>query len=153
MFVGNPLGFNNPTRLVLEEALSEFGDKQRVSLILSLGSGRPAVLSHTTSLEGIRSLLMRVALDCERVARELSAQLSGVKAYLRLDADQGMENIKMTDWHETALGSIMAQTDVYLGKPAIKREIGICSKLVQGVGTISLAELSACGPSAKACII
>jgi hypothetical protein len=76
---------------VLEEALSEFGEKQKVSLILSLGSGRPAVLSHPPSLDGIRSLLMRVALDCERVAKELSAQLSGVKAYLRLDADQGME--------------------------------------------------------------
>jgi hypothetical protein len=154
MFVGNPLGFNNPTRQVLEEALSEFGDKQHVSLILSLGCGRPAVLSHPPSLDGIRSLLMRVALDCERVARELSAQLSGVKAYLRLDADEGMEDIKMTDWHETALGSIMAHADVYLHRATTKREIDFGSKLLQQrSGTISLAELSASRPSEKICTI
>jgi hypothetical protein len=150
MFVGNPLGFNNPTRQVLEEGFSEFGEKRRVSLILSLGSGRPAVLSRTPNLDDLRSLLMCVALDCERVAGELSAQLSGIKAYLRMDADQGMENIKMTAWHEAALGSIMAQADVYLHKPAIKTDIDICSKLLQeGSGEISLAELSASRPSER----
>jgi hypothetical protein len=53
----------------------------------------------------------------------------------------------MTDWDETALGSIMAQTDVYLHKPNIKANIGFGSELLQErSGTISLAELSECGP-------
>jgi hypothetical protein len=56
--------------------------------------------------------------------------------------------------HEGALGSIMAHTDVYLQRPTIKREISICSKLLQErSGSISLAELSASQPSEKMCTI
>jgi hypothetical protein len=65
-----------------------------------------------------------------------------------------MENIKMTDWHEAALGSIMAHADVYLHRPTTKRKIDFGSKLLQErSGTISLGELSASRPSERICTI
>jgi hypothetical protein len=92
-FVGTPLGLNNPIRQVLEEACSKFGDERKVSLILSLGAGRPAVLSldlQAPALDSLHNLLLRAVLDCERAARELPDQLLQCKGYLRLNADQGM---------------------------------------------------------------
>jgi hypothetical protein len=143
MFVGNPVGFNNPIRQVLEEALLVFGHEMQVSLILSLGTGRPAVLSRPPNLDSIHNALRYMVLDSERVSRELSAQLSSVKAYLRLNVDQGMENIKMTDWDESELGSIMTHTEAYLDKPPIKSGIGTSSKLLQErTGSTSLGQLS-----------
>ena len=143
MFVGNPFGFNNPVRQVLEEALTIFGDEQQVSLVLSLGTGRPAVLSRPPNLDSIGNVLTCMVLDSERVSRELSAQLCRVKAYLRLNVDQGMENVKMADWDESELGSIMTHTDAYLGAPAIKSYISTSSKLLQErTGSISLGQLS-----------
>jgi hypothetical protein len=143
MYAGNPFGFNNPVRQVLEEALTIFGDEKQVSLILSLGTGRPTVLSRPPNPESIHNVLTFMVLDSERVSRELSSQLCRVKAYLRLNVDQGMENLTMTDWHESELGLIMTHTDAYLNAPAIKSHITTSSKLLQErLGSISLGQLS-----------
>jgi hypothetical protein len=154
MFVGTPLGFNNPVRQVLEEALTIFGDETQVSLILSLGTGRPAVLSRPPNVDSITHVLTFMVLDSERVSRELSSQLCRVKAYLRLNVDQGMENLNMTDWQESELGSIMTHTDAYLDAPAIKSHIITSSKLLQErTGSISLGQLSMCHISGHRCMI
>jgi hypothetical protein len=154
MFVGNPFGFNNPVRQVLEEAFTIFGDEKQVSLILSLGTGRPVVLSRPPNVDSIRNVLTCMVLDSERVSRELSAQLSRVKAYLRLNVDHGMENLKMTDWLESELGSIMTHTDAYLDAPAIKNCISTSSKLLQErTGSISLGQLSMFGISGNLCTL
>jgi hypothetical protein len=152
MFVGNPFGFNNPVRQILEEALSVFGHEKQVSLILSLGTGRPAVLSRPLNMDSILNVLTFMVLESEKVSGELSAQLSCVKAYLRLNVDQGMENVKMTDWHESELGSIMTHTDAYLDAPVIKSHINTSSKLLQErTGSISLGQLSMFRASENIC--
>jgi hypothetical protein len=100
-FVGTPLGVNNPTRQILEEARSKFGDERKVSLVLSLGSGRPAVFSldlRAPVLDSLHNLILRAVLDCEKAARELPDQLLQCEGYLRLNADQGMEHLKISDW-------------------------------------------------------
>ncbi|KIM22350.1 hypothetical protein M408DRAFT_49170, partial [Serendipita vermifera MAFF 305830] len=45
LFIGGPLGTNNPTRLLLAEASKVFGKNRRVAQIISLGCGLPRALS------------------------------------------------------------------------------------------------------------
>jgi len=143
-FVGTPLGFNNPIRQVLDEARSKFGDERKVSIILSLGSGRPAALSldlRTSAPDSLHNLLLRAVLDCERAAKELPDQLLRCENYLRLNADQGMENFKISDWDK--LGAISEHTDVYLHKPDVEISIDTYSRfLLERGGSTGLGQLS-----------
>lgn len=132
-------------RQVLREACLEFGYEKPVSLILSIGSGRPGVLSldlRAPNPGSYSNLLTRVVHDCERVARELSDQLFDVEAYVRLNVDRGVENIKMCDWHE--LGVIEAHTHAYLQTPTITSEIDASSQMLRERNAwITLEQLSA----------
>jgi len=143
--VGTPLGFNNPVRQVLEESCSLFGDKKNVSFILSLRSGKPAVLSldwQARSSDSLHNLLTHVVLDCERVEREFAYRLGQCKSYLRLNVDQGVEGIKIHDWDK--LGAISQHTDVYLSR-GIGCSIDTYSRfLKERNGTLLLGELSRC---------
>ncbi|KIM20749.1 hypothetical protein M408DRAFT_123984 [Serendipita vermifera MAFF 305830] len=143
-FVGTPIGSNNPTRQVLEEALLQFGDEQPISLILSLGSGRPNAFSFemlNLYPESSGNLLTQLMLGCERVAKELSLQLSEFPAYIRLNVDKGVEFLKFSDWDQ--LGDIEAHTDVYLQLPGINDGVNNASRaLQQRIGLTSLGELS-----------
>jgi hypothetical protein len=143
-FVGTPLGVNNPIRQALEEARSKFGDERKVSSILSLGSGRPAVLSldlRVSVQDSLHNLLLQAVLDCEKAARELPDQLLQYEGYFRLNVDQGMENLKISDWDK--LGSISEHTDVYLHKPDIEIRIDNRSRLLQERGgSTCLGQLS-----------
>jgi hypothetical protein len=123
-FISASFGYNNPTREMLREVEREFGLNTPLSLVLSVGSGRPGVLSlqySDSSLDDYDSVLSRIMIDCENVERELSKQMSGSGTYLRLNVDQGMENIKMSDWKN--LGAFESLTDVYLDASAITKAI------------------------------
>ncbi|KIM20755.1 hypothetical protein M408DRAFT_124110 [Serendipita vermifera MAFF 305830] len=143
-FVGTPIGSNNPTRQVMEEALLQFGNEQPVSLILSLGSGRPNAFSfEMLNLYSGSSvnLLTRLMLEGEKIAKELSLQLSEFPAYIRLNVDKGVEFLKLSDWDN--LGDIEAHTDVYLQLPGIDDDVNNASRTLQRrIGLTSLGELS-----------
>jgi hypothetical protein len=96
-------GFNNPARELIKEAEKQFGADMRVSTILSLGSGRPALVAFDGPTPASNEL-KRIVFDCESVARELATQLFHVDAYVRLNVDRGMENTEMSDWE--GLGTI-----------------------------------------------
>ncbi|KIM26165.1 hypothetical protein M408DRAFT_197093 [Serendipita vermifera MAFF 305830] len=147
-FIGIPLGFNNPTKQVLEEARLQFGDEKQVSLILSLGSGRPNAFSFDSLdlyPDNHGNLLTRLMLGCERIARELSFQMSELSAYLRLNVDKGVENMKLTDWDR--LGDIEGHTDVYLQAPGIGEAVENASHALRGcLGSVSLGDLNQIRP-------
>jgi hypothetical protein len=138
MFCGIPYGFNNPMREVFKEARLTFGEGRNVSLVLSVGSGQQPAFS---SSEKHTTLLTRITRDSDTVARELSNQLCSAGAYLRLNVDKGMEDIKPSDWHR--LGSIKSHTDVYLQMSVITTHIEEASQwLLKRVGSVTLGELS-----------
>ncbi|KIM22389.1 hypothetical protein M408DRAFT_43504, partial [Serendipita vermifera MAFF 305830] len=118
-YVGGVLGANNPTRELLKEAGNIFGEDICIAQVLSLGAGRPQVsrLSDSTPAGGSR-VLEELTLDCEGVAAELSARLSGVEAYLRLNVDRGMESIGIHEWDD--LGPIETHTSTYMNDTAIR---------------------------------
>jgi hypothetical protein len=114
-FSGAGIGFNNPTRELLKEAKLEYGDERQVSLILSLGSGRPKEISLEHSdfkPNSIEDLVMKLVTSGERVERDVSYQLYDVGAYVRLNVDQGVEEIQFHEW--SRLGNIKSHTKAYL---------------------------------------
>jgi hypothetical protein len=86
-FTSTSIGFNNPTRELIKEAEKQFGTDTRVSTILSIGSGRPALIAFDGPTPPSNELLNGIVIDCERVARELATQLFNVDAYLQLNVD------------------------------------------------------------------
>ncbi|KIM21446.1 hypothetical protein M408DRAFT_333464 [Serendipita vermifera MAFF 305830] len=141
-YVGGVHGANNPTRELLKEAGSIFGEDIHVAQILSIGAGRPRV-SHLdqATLAGVNRVLEALAMDCEGVAVELSTRLSGVEAYLRLNVDRGMESAGMHDWDD--LGSIETHTSAYMDNPTIQEYIEASLQRLHGrVGLVTLREIN-----------
>lgn len=120
-FISASFGFNNPTQEVLKEAERVFETDGPITLTLSLGSGRPNVMSLKKEGDDYDSLLSRMVVDCEKVAQELSKQSFRSGTYLRLNVDRGLEDIKMSDWDN--LGEIESHTNVYIDVPAITTAI------------------------------
>jgi hypothetical protein len=113
----------------------------RVSTILSIGSGRPALVAFDGPTPASHELMSGIVLDCERVARELATQLFNVDAYLRLTVDRGMENTEMSDWG--GLGTIKSHTETYLEIPVVTKAIdSSLQRLQDRVGSITLGQLS-----------
>ena len=90
-FIGVVLGANNPTRELLKEAGTVFGNETRVAQVISIGCGIPPVLSleAMTGEAGASRLLKEIPIDCQMVATELAARLCDVDAYLRLSVEKG----------------------------------------------------------------
>lgn len=143
-FIGGPLGSNNPTKELLKEANAIFGKDTRVAQILSLGAGKPRVLSLQASatLEDVGQLMKGMMADCEIVARELARRLYNVDAYHRLNVEAGMEGIPIDNW--TVLGSIESQTNAYTDTIAVTNALELSVKnLLERIGTATLEQLSA----------
>ena len=142
-FVGGPLGSNNPTRELLKEAGIIFGNERRVAQIISIGCGVPPVLSlrAITSETGAGRLLKEIPDECEMVAKELSARLYDIEAYLRLSVEKGIGNIEMDQWG--VLGDIEMHTACYMETQTIAQVIEISLKRLQRkLVTVTLGHLS-----------
>jgi len=148
-FCGPPMGSSNPIRAVLKEARQQFGEDTPVSLLLSLGGGQSAPLSLQSSVmlpHGRLEFMARAVQDCERTANEMSQHLSEVDAYLRLDVDKGLDNLKSSDWHR--LGAIESHTNVYTQSSPISNKIDKALGLLGSTsGNFTLGDLGATYPS------
>jgi hypothetical protein len=143
-FVGGPLGANNPTRELLREAGSIYGNNKRVAQIISLGAGisRDVLIESADSADVANHLLKSLAVDCETVASELSTRLFAVDAYVRLDVDCSGMNAVMDDWSE--VGTMEARTDAYVEGDIVARMLDESLRYLQNrVGTATLGQISA----------
>jgi hypothetical protein len=141
---GGHLEFNNPARELLKEAERVYGDERRLSVIVSLGSGRPKASSLEDSnvqTNRIQALLKRLAANSEATERDLGHQLYDVGAYIRLNVDEGSESIQLHEW--TRLRVIVARTQSYLTSPFINKLVDhSILGLVEKQGVMSLNQLS-----------
>ncbi|PVF94145.1 FabD/lysophospholipase-like protein [Serendipita vermifera] len=143
-FSGGGLGFNNPTRELLKEAQLAYGGERKLSLILSLGSGRPKELSLDESkneLGALEDLIKKLTINCEAVERDISYQLYDVGAYIRLNVNQRLDNISFHDWSQ--LGKVTSLTRHYLQTtPVVKLIDGSIIALAEEEGVMTLGQLS-----------
>ncbi|KIM29043.1 hypothetical protein M408DRAFT_127298 [Serendipita vermifera MAFF 305830] len=141
-FVGIPHGYFNPTREVFKEAQRIYGDEKLVSLFLSLGSGQQ---SSTSSSE---TRLTRITYDYGIVEKDLSHQLGGAAAYLRLNVDKGLEDTGSMQWSN--VGPIISHTQLYLQMATITDFIDEAVHRVLGAtGSITLGQLVGTNSSAN----
>lgn len=142
-FIGGALGANNPTRELLAEAADVFGNDTRVAQIITLGSGRPRMiaLGNSTADGELDQTSGRIGADCETVARDLSARLYNINAYLRLNVDRGMENLRFSDWSD--VGNIESYTTAYVEATHVTQSIDTSLKALQErIGTATLGQIS-----------
>ncbi|PVF95715.1 hypothetical protein CPB86DRAFT_787723, partial [Serendipita vermifera] len=144
-FIGGASGFTNPTHEIIAEAKSAFRNETWLALLLSLGMGRPGIFSldmpTIDASSQFESVLSRMALDCETVAQSLADQLLEVDAYVWLNVDQGLEDLKVDDWSD--LGTIETHTTAYLDDTFVNKVVSAGSqKLVNRVGALTLGQLS-----------
>jgi hypothetical protein len=142
-FVGSALGANNPTRELLKEAGSVFGNERRVAQIVSIGCGVPPVLSleAMTNETGAGRLVKEIPDECETVAKELSARLYSVDSYLRLSVEKGIGTIEMDRWG--MLGDIEMHTAHYIETESLTKALEASLKRIQQrIGTVSLGHIS-----------
>jgi hypothetical protein len=142
-FVGGVLGTNNPTRELLREAGTVFGNERRVAQIISIGCGIPPALSLEVMSDGAGAnrLLKEIPTDCQMVATELATRLYDVESYLRLSVDKGIGNIEMDQWG--MVGDIEMHTSCYIESQTIIHTIeGSLKRLKQRSGTVTLGRLS-----------
>jgi predicted acylesterase/phospholipase RssA len=142
-FVGGPVGANNPTRELLKEASTVFGNERRVAQVISVGCGIPPVqsLEAMTNEAGPSRLLKEIPIDCQTVATELAARLYNVDAYLRMSVEKGIGNIEMDQWG--MLGDIEVHTARYTESQTISHALEASLKrLMLRSGTVTLGHLS-----------
>jgi hypothetical protein len=143
-FIGGPRGANNPTRELLREACTIFGEEKLVAQIISLGSGRShvSIVERNTDTEGVSLPVQDMAADCATVAKELATRLCDMDGYLRLDVERGLESLLMNEWDD--LGPIDTHTSAYVQTTEISKAIDASLRRLQGsFGTITLGEISA----------
>ncbi|CAG8732686.1 3642_t:CDS:2, partial [Acaulospora colombiana] len=143
-FSGGGLGFNNPTRELLKEAQLVYGRERQLSVILSLGAGRPKELS----LEGpgtdsgtLEELVRKLTISCETVERDVSYQLYDVGAYIRLNVDQGLDSIGFYQWSQ--LGKVTSHTKHYLQRTSVVKLVDASIiALAEEQGVMALGQLA-----------
>ncbi|QRV81275.1 kinesin light chain [Ceratobasidium sp. AG-Ba] len=127
-FVDGGLGCNNPTAHVLAEVKSILPG-QHVSNVVCIGAGHPDTIQlNKTSLLGrilcsdVLSLTKRIALDAEKVANEMDARFrSTTGVYFRFSVDQGVQNVKISDWEK--LSHVSASAQAYMRGARVSKTI------------------------------
>jgi hypothetical protein len=141
---GGHLMFNNPARELLKEAQRVYGDKRRLSLILSLGSGKPKDVSLGGSNQessAMEQLLKKLVVNSEATERDLAHQLYEVGAYVRLNGTHGTEDIQLHEWSQLSI--IVAHTQDYLTTASITKLVDhSVLGLLEKQGIMSFNQLS-----------
>ncbi|KAJ7032996.1 acyl transferase/acyl hydrolase/lysophospholipase [Mycena alexandri] len=136
-FIDGGLGSNNPSKVVLDEAKKVFPNRQ-IGCIVSIGTGqvgtisidRPGFLQHLIPTDVIEAL-QGIATDCEAKHEEMLALFdNSPNTYFRLNVDQGMQNIKLSEWEK--LSNVEAHTAQYMRRKEVEKTLTL---LVNVMGT------------------
>jgi hypothetical protein len=103
----------NPTREAIKELHAVYGPDRRVACVLSLGSGRPAVIRASSLQNTCHDTANTMAiLHAERTAEELDGQIGRSQVYYRFSVDRGLESPESVSLRN--LGDIETHTRAYL---------------------------------------
>jgi hypothetical protein len=128
-------GYANPTKELMREAQSVFGEEAEISTILSLGAGK---IEAPASLEKGRGelfeILKRGGVVCEQVHQDMQTRLNDASVYFRFNVEQEMGMI---------MDTISGRTSAYLQDAAISRRLDDAAKRIHsGVTKIKLKYIS-----------
>ncbi|KAG9235287.1 acyl transferase/acyl hydrolase/lysophospholipase [Amylocarpus encephaloides] len=125
-FVDAGFGYNNPCRILLDEAKTLFPKcKPDKFTMLSIGSGLKANIDLGDSRTSILLALKDMASDSGRVAAEMYRELS-IDRYHRFNVSGGLENINLADWAK--IHSISSHTHRYMDEPEQQQRSEACAR-------------------------
>jgi len=134
-FVDGGVGRNNPSWAVLDEANTLFGARP-IGCLVSIGTGqaeavgirRPGFFQQIVPTDVVDAL-RAIATDCEDTHEHmllLFAQLP--RTYFRLNVEQGMQGIKLSDWER--LSKVEAHTAQYLRRKEVDEKLALLGKTI-----------------------
>jgi hypothetical protein len=155
-FIDGAVKCNNPTEVAIRDARQLFGDKQRIGVIVSLGTGHPGTigLSNPDGFQRILptkliNVLKRIATDCESTADRLARRFQKLPGfYFRFNVDHGTGHISLEEWKK--MGDVQAHTIAYLQGLHISQSINAVVSQLCGINTgqsehqVTLADLDLC---------
>jgi len=120
-----------------DEAHRRFGHGNPVGLVVSIGTGRSASYSlfrGRNFMHHLRNLCKRAVqaiTDVEPVHEYAESFLrdNGIP-YFRFTVDEGLEHVKMDEWHESTLSNIEHATRAYLAQLSVKEALRDCAKTI-----------------------
>ncbi|KAL8737672.1 MAG: hypothetical protein Q9190_008088, partial [Brigantiaea leucoxantha] len=128
-FLDGGLRFNNPTRLVLEEAMKSFGGGSKLGCLISIGTGHPGTigLSQPDAFQKILPtemvrVLKRIATNCEETAHELAGRFrQSPDRYFRYSVSHGVGSISLEEWKK--MNEVQVHTKAYMEEVDVSSSI------------------------------
>jgi len=123
-FIDGGLGWNNPSRLVLDEANALFGARP-IGCLVSIGAGQletisirePGLFQQILPTDFIEAL-KAITTDCEATHENMLRLFAKLPTtYFRLNVDQGMQAIKLSEGEK--LNEVEAHTTQYLRRKEV----------------------------------
>jgi hypothetical protein len=116
-YVDGGLGYNNPIRLLIDEARHIWSEPREIGCIVSIGTGILASRDIGRSIQPLFESLKGMATDTEKTAREFKEEMKhkyGVnqKVYFRFNVQHGLEQVGIEEWKE--LDRTKVATEEYL---------------------------------------
>ncbi|KAL8831591.1 MAG: hypothetical protein Q9170_005232 [Blastenia crenularia] len=157
-FLDGGLGFNNPARLVLEEAMKSFGGASKLGCLVSIGTGHPGTigLSQPDAFQRILptemiGVLKRNATNCEKTAHELAGRFrQSPDRYFRYNVSHGVGSISLEEWKK--MNEVQVHTKAYMEEVDVSSSIdkvvkGLCRANEQPQSELSLQSICLVGPA------
>ena len=128
-FLDGGLGFNNPSKQVLDEALAIFGTDSKLGCLISLGTGHPDVIrldrpdafQKFLPIDLIKTL-KKIATNSEQIAHQVAKQFQhSSNLYFRLNVSHGLSNISLEEWKK--MNEVQTHTKSYLSGVEVSRAI------------------------------
>ncbi|KAI4166730.1 MAG: hypothetical protein LQ343_007804 [Gyalolechia ehrenbergii] len=128
-FLDGALRFNNPARLVLEEAMKSFGGASKLGCLVSIGTGHPGTigLSQPDAFQKILPIemvgvLKRIATNCEETAHELAGRFrQSPDRYFRYSVSHGIGRISLEEWKK--MNEVQVHTKAYMEEVDISSSV------------------------------
>jgi hypothetical protein len=139
-FISAESTFPNPTREAIKELHTVYGVDRRVACVLSLGSGRPAVIP-TSSLRNSHQDIAKVIaiLQAERTAEELYGHIGRSQVYYRFSVDRGLESPDSVSLKN--IGDIEVHTRAYLQQTITGDALESCIAAAEHTGLATIKDI------------
>ncbi|KAG8527342.1 uncharacterized protein KY384_007494 [Bacidia gigantensis] len=137
-FLDGGLLYNNPARLVLDEARRIYGDTATIGSLISIGTGRSGVIGlqkpdafqKMIPLEMI-GVLKSLATNCEAVAHALAQQFEECSdLYFRFNVEHGAESTSLEEWEK--MNKMQTHTKAYLEDVNVNRSMNTAVRTLRG---------------------
>jgi hypothetical protein len=128
-YIDGGIGCNNPTKMLIKEAIREFDPQTKISCILSIGTGRPK-LSSVDAPGAKQRIYPRELIDAlasfatssADVAKDVDSQYRKFPGLMhRLNVEEGLEEVSLDEWNK--LGDVRSHTIEYLRREDVDKRI------------------------------